>query len=107
MITGAAVASTICTRPARYAWKWEMLPAATRSPKRARSTLHVLEAVEQRDDDAVGDGVRVDALDGVLERGRLDRHEQEADRLRELLDHLDARARASLPATRRRARRAR
>ena len=45
-----------------------MLPAATRSPKRARRTLHVLEAVQERDDDAVRDGVRIDALDGVVER---------------------------------------
>ena len=67
-----------------------MLPAATRPPKRARSTLHVLEAVQQRHDDAVRDRARIDALDRVLERRRLHRHEQEVDGLRELLGDLDA-----------------
>ena len=36
--TGDIVPSTICTRPARYAWKCEMLAAATRPSKRARRT---------------------------------------------------------------------
>ena len=69
--------------------------------------LHVLEPVQQRDDDTVGDGVRIDALDGVLERGRLDGDEEKADGLGELLDDLHARRQRPLRATRRRGRRAR
>jgi len=57
----------------------------------APQDLHVLDAVQQRENDAVRDGVRLDALDRVVEARRLHRHEQEVDGFREVLDHLHAR----------------
>ena len=56
----------------------------------------MLQPVQQWDDDTVRDGVRVDALDGVLERRRLDRDEQDADGLGQLLHDLHARRERSL-----------
>ena len=76
----------------------EVRDASRRDPvaEALAQQLHVLEAVQERDDDTVGDGVRIDALDGVLERGCLDRDEEKADGLRELLDDLHARRQRSL-----------
>ena len=72
-----------------------MLPATTRSSEALSQHLHVLEPVEERNDDAVGDRARIDPLDCVLERRRLDRDEEDADRFRELLDDLHARRQRS------------
>ena len=56
VITADGVAWTIWTRPTRYASKREMLPAATRGPRRSRRSFQVLDAVQERDDDGVLDG---------------------------------------------------
>src|SRR5207247_11188095 len=45
--------------------------------------VHVLQAVQERENDAVGDRSRVDELERLLERRRLHGHEEEADRLLE------------------------
>jgi hypothetical protein len=56
----------------------------------------VLQAVQERQDDALRHGLGIDALDCVRERRCLHRHEQEVDGPRELLDHLHAGARRPL-----------
>jgi uncharacterized membrane protein YccC len=52
----------------------------------------VLEAVQQRKHDPIHNGRRVNALDRILERRRLDRDEQESHGPHELLHDLHARS---------------
>ena len=96
VMTGERVASMICTRPARYAWKCEMLPAATRPAKRARSSSMCSSPFRSGRTTALGDGSGIDALERLLERRRLHRHEQQPDGLLELLGDLGRTVTASV-----------
>ena len=54
----------------------------------AADGVDVLEPVQHRERDPVGDREHLDALERLGERGCLDGHEQEPDRLGEALGHV-------------------
>ena len=77
------------------------------SPKRARSTSMCSRPLSSGSTTPSLTASGSTRSTRVVETRRLDRHEEEVDGLRELLDHLDASGERSLRATRRRDRRAR
>ena len=81
VITGAGVVCTIWTgRRGRPRSARCCLPP-TRSPKRSRAASMCSMPVEQAERRRRRDGVRIDAVERLVEHGRLHRDEQEVDRL--------------------------